>query len=55
MDTQEPTLLAILATGRFPALSRLATAGYDLDTLFEFGLQRLLDGLTSLLDENSQD
>ncbi|MFI5666054.1 TetR/AcrR family transcriptional regulator C-terminal domain-containing protein [Streptomyces sp. NPDC051704] len=54
-DTQEPALLEILATGRFPALSRLAAAGYhlDLDALFEFGLQRLLDGLASLLDENS--
>ncbi|MEU6092749.1 TetR/AcrR family transcriptional regulator C-terminal domain-containing protein [Streptomyces sp. NPDC047085] len=57
MDTQEPTLLAILATGRFPALSRLATAGYDLDldALFEFGLQRLLDGLASVLNESSAD
>ncbi|MFE2548167.1 TetR/AcrR family transcriptional regulator C-terminal domain-containing protein [Streptomyces sp. NPDC059355] len=54
-DTQEPALLEILATGRFPALSRLAATGYhlDLDALFEFGLQRLLDGLASLLDENS--
>nr|WSX47890.1 TetR/AcrR family transcriptional regulator C-terminal domain-containing protein [Streptomyces sp. NBC_00974] len=52
MDTQEPALLAILDTGRFPALSRLATAGYDLDldALFEFGLQRLLDGLASARD-----
>ncbi|KAA0921388.1 TetR/AcrR family transcriptional regulator C-terminal domain-containing protein [Streptomyces apricus] len=57
MDTQEPTLLAILATGRFPALSLLTTQGYDLDldALFEFGLQRLLDGLASLLDESSAD
>ncbi|MEU5535816.1 TetR/AcrR family transcriptional regulator C-terminal domain-containing protein [Streptomyces sp. NPDC020362] len=55
MDTQEPALLAILAAGRFPALSRLAKAGYDLDldALFEFGLQRLLDGLAPLLDECS--
>ncbi|MCX5374903.1 TetR/AcrR family transcriptional regulator C-terminal domain-containing protein [Streptomyces sp. NBC_00091] len=55
MDTQEPALLAILGTGRFPMLSRLATAGYDLDldALFEFGLQRLLDGLASLLNESS--
>jgi AcrR family transcriptional regulator len=54
MDTQEPALMAILATGRFPALSRLATAGYDLDldALFEFGLQRLLDGLASHLGES---
>ncbi|MFD9355746.1 TetR/AcrR family transcriptional regulator C-terminal domain-containing protein [Streptomyces sp. NPDC060031] len=55
MATQESKLLAILGTGRFPALSRLATAGYDLDLddLFEFGLQRLLDGLASLLNESS--
>ncbi|MEU7605159.1 TetR/AcrR family transcriptional regulator C-terminal domain-containing protein [Streptomyces sp. NPDC041003] len=55
MDTQEPALLAVLRTGRFPALSRLATAGYDfdLDALFEFGLQRLLDGLAPLLVESS--
>ncbi|MFJ9432440.1 TetR/AcrR family transcriptional regulator C-terminal domain-containing protein [Streptomyces sp. NPDC101490] len=57
MDVQGPALLAILATGRFPALSRLATAGYDLDldALFEFGLQRLLDGLAPLIDEGSAD
>ncbi|MFD0366662.1 TetR/AcrR family transcriptional regulator C-terminal domain-containing protein [Streptomyces sp. NPDC059071] len=55
MDTQEPALQAILAGGRFPALSHLARAGYDLDldALFEFGLQRLLDGLASLVDESS--
>ncbi|MFB7633390.1 TetR/AcrR family transcriptional regulator C-terminal domain-containing protein [Streptomyces sp. NPDC056149] len=57
MDTQEPALLAILGTGRFPTLSSLATAGYDLDldALFEFGLQRLLDGLAPLLNESSAD
>ncbi|MYR02866.1 TetR/AcrR family transcriptional regulator C-terminal domain-containing protein, partial [Streptomyces sp. SID6139] len=53
MDTQEPELLDILATGRFPALSRLAAAGYDLDldALFEFGLQRLLDGVAALVEQ----
>lgn len=52
MDTQEPAFLAILGSGRFPELARLAAAGYDfdLDALFEFGLQRLLDGLAPLLD-----
>ncbi|MCB5163426.1 TetR/AcrR family transcriptional regulator C-terminal domain-containing protein [Streptomyces bambusae] len=52
MDTQEPALLTTLSSGRFPALSRLASAGYDLDldALFEFGLHRLLDGLAPLLD-----
>jgi AcrR family transcriptional regulator len=53
MGTQEPTFQAILAAGRYPRLSRLTAAGYDfdLDRLFEFGLQRLLDGLAMLLDE----
>ncbi|MGW0660971.1 TetR/AcrR family transcriptional regulator C-terminal domain-containing protein [Streptodolium elevatio] len=55
MDTQEPALLAVLATGRFPELSDLAAVGYDLDldALFEFGLQCLLGGLASLLDQRS--
>ncbi|MFJ6662751.1 TetR/AcrR family transcriptional regulator C-terminal domain-containing protein [Streptomyces sp. NPDC091383] len=53
MDTQEAALLDILSTGRFPALSRLAAAGYDLDldALFEFGLQRLLDGVAALVEQ----
>jgi uncharacterized membrane-anchored protein len=53
MDAQEPTLQAILATGRFPTFQRLTMAGYDfdLDALFEFGLQRLLDGIAALLEE----
>ncbi|MFJ7206988.1 TetR/AcrR family transcriptional regulator C-terminal domain-containing protein [Streptomyces sp. NPDC098789] len=57
MDTQEPALLAAMGSGRFPALSRLAAVGYDfdLDALFEFGLQRLLDGLATLLDGGSAD
>lgn len=54
MDAQEPTLQAILADGRFPVFARLASGGYDfdLDALFEFGLQRLLDGIAVLLGEN---
>ncbi|MEU2503323.1 TetR/AcrR family transcriptional regulator C-terminal domain-containing protein [Streptomyces sp. NPDC007863] len=53
MDTQEPALRATLEGGRYPQLARLSRAGYDfdLDGLFEFGLQRLLDGLAVLLDE----
>jgi hypothetical protein len=47
MDSQEPALQAILAGGRFPVFERPASGGYDLDldSLFEFGLQRLLDGI----------
>ncbi|MFJ4765142.1 TetR/AcrR family transcriptional regulator C-terminal domain-containing protein [Streptomyces diastaticus] len=56
MDTQEPALMAILAGGGFPELSRLTTTGFelDLDALFEFGLRRLLDGLGVLLGETPQ-
>jgi DNA-binding transcriptional regulator YhcF (GntR family)/AcrR family transcriptional regulator len=51
LDTQGPKLQGILATGRFPTLQRLVTTEYDfdLDELFEFGLQRLLDGLAPLV------
>lgn len=53
MASQEPALLAALAGDRFPRMRRLATTGYDfdLDDLFEFGLQRLLDGLAVLFGE----
>ncbi|MEU8584853.1 TetR/AcrR family transcriptional regulator C-terminal domain-containing protein [Streptomyces abikoensis] len=53
MAGQEPALLAALAGDRFPRMRRLATTGYDfdLDDLFEFGLQRLLDGLAVLFGE----
>ncbi|MET8969398.1 TetR/AcrR family transcriptional regulator C-terminal domain-containing protein [Streptomyces hydrogenans] len=55
MDTQESAFQATLDGGRYPGLARLARSGYDLDLngLFEFGLQRLLDGLAVLLDEGS--
>jgi AcrR family transcriptional regulator len=53
MDTQEPALRAILPTGRFPIFERLVAEGYDfeLDDLFEFGLQRILDGVAALIGE----
>jgi AcrR family transcriptional regulator len=56
MDTQEPALRAILATGRFPIFERLVADDYDfnLDDLFEFGLQRILDGVAALLGETSR-
>ncbi|MFE1349386.1 TetR/AcrR family transcriptional regulator C-terminal domain-containing protein [Streptomyces sp. NPDC058757] len=55
MDTQESAFRATLESGRYPGLARLTGTGYDLDLdgLFEFGLQRLLDGLAVLLDGNS--
>ncbi|MEU8112374.1 TetR/AcrR family transcriptional regulator C-terminal domain-containing protein [Micromonospora sp. NPDC048947] len=42
----------VLADGRLPLMARFITADdmvWSLDTLFEFGLQRLLDGLAPLL------
>lgn len=52
MDTQQAGLEAMLADGRFPTFRRFAMTSYDfdLDTLFEFGLQRLLDGIAALID-----
>jgi AcrR family transcriptional regulator len=43
---RDPALAKLLASGRFPMLSRLAPEPelQDLDAVFEFGLKRLLDG-----------
>ncbi|HEY3607567.1 MAG TPA: TetR/AcrR family transcriptional regulator C-terminal domain-containing protein [Pseudonocardiaceae bacterium] len=51
MDTQEAAMRSIVGTGRFPVFERLISVEYDfdLDHLFEFGLQRLLDGLEVLI------
>jgi AcrR family transcriptional regulator len=48
MQAQVDTVTTILASGRFPMLSSIAMRPdfhFDLDTLFEFGLKLLLDGL----------
>jgi AcrR family transcriptional regulator len=52
MDTQGPAMRSIVEAGRFPVFERLTAAEYDfsLENLFEFGLQRLLDGLTAVID-----
>jgi AcrR family transcriptional regulator len=52
MESQNETLTAILASGQFPMLSRIAAQpdfDFKLDTLFEFGLKLLLDGLAVLI------
>ncbi len=51
MDSQEAAMAALVKTGPFPHLSRVMgeSVELDLDTLFEFGLQRLLDGLEDLI------
>ncbi|WP_280722375.1 TetR/AcrR family transcriptional regulator C-terminal domain-containing protein [Kitasatospora sp. MAA4] len=60
MDAQESVMRTRMSSGAFPAFSQLmreldatsGTAGFDssLDTLFEFGLTRLLDGLGLLIE-----
>ncbi|MBL7258649.1 TetR/AcrR family transcriptional regulator C-terminal domain-containing protein [Paractinoplanes lichenicola] len=52
MQAQQQRMAAVLATGRFPQMARFITAedrSFDLDSLFDFGLQRLLDGLETTL------
>jgi hypothetical protein len=43
---------AIVQAGRLSVFARVTASDYDfnLETLFEFGLQRLLDGLTAFID-----
>ncbi|NYV77979.1 TetR/AcrR family transcriptional regulator, partial [Streptomyces sp. UH6] len=57
LDSQEAAFQQVMSTGRFPMLSLVTTGGYDfdLDALFEFGLQRLLDGLATFLAEKAQE
>ncbi|GAB3150273.1 TetR/AcrR family transcriptional regulator C-terminal domain-containing protein [Microbispora hainanensis] len=52
MDARKPAFEAITAGGGLPLFERLHAAGgydFDMDALFEFGLQRLLDGIAALL------
>ena len=44
-------MAAFLKSGPFPHLARVVgeSVDLDLDTLFEFGLRRLLDGLEELV------
>jgi AcrR family transcriptional regulator len=53
MDAHEATWAALMASGRFPMLSRIGQSPdfeYDLDRLFEFGVGLVLDGFAALLD-----
>ena len=50
---ENPVLGTMLASGAFPLLSSTSArpdVRMDLETLFEFGLQRLLDGLSVLIE-----
>ena len=53
LQTQEPSLRSILPPGQFPMFQQLISREYDfsLDRIFEFGLQRLLDGLDTLIGQ----
>jgi AcrR family transcriptional regulator len=52
MDTQVPSLRAMVEAGNLPTLARMIDHQYDYDqdAVFEFGLQRLLDGFAVLID-----
>ena len=51
MTGQEKRFAEVMASGRYPMLSRYLTREpeFDLEQLMEFGLQRLLDGLARLV------
>ena len=56
LESQGSTMAAILASGSFPMMSRLLAQldfDFDLDTMFEFGLQRVLDGIGVLIAERA--
>jgi AcrR family transcriptional regulator len=55
LDTQAPRLEFMVAVSDYPMFQRLITETYDfsLDRLFEFGLQRLLDGLATLIGDTA--
>ncbi|QRN81476.1 MAG: TetR/AcrR family transcriptional regulator C-terminal domain-containing protein [Nocardiopsis sp. BM-2018] len=53
MDTQTGRLAELVASGHYPGLRYVSAHGfdYDLDALFEYGLQRLLDGAEARIRE----
>jgi len=56
MQSQEQAFVAILRNDAFPHFNALAEEEFDLDldSLFEFGLVRLLDGIEILLQKRSR-
>jgi DNA-binding transcriptional regulator YhcF (GntR family) len=56
LDRQEPSLRALIEDGQFSTLGRVLGRPYDfdLDVLFEFGLQRMLDGLAILVERSAK-
>ncbi|MEV5606143.1 GntR family transcriptional regulator [Streptomyces sp. NPDC052299] len=58
LATHETRMETIQITGSYPTLSTLfGDEGFDLelDTLFSFGLERLLDGVAALVEKRSRD
>jgi DNA-binding transcriptional regulator YhcF (GntR family) len=58
MHTQREALAAALRSGRYPLLAAVSTrddVDLNVESLFEFGLQRTLDGLGVLLAERNPD
>jgi hypothetical protein len=52
IESQGANFARVLASGRYPVLERIFEApgvDLDVDSLFEFGLRRLLDGYAALL------
>ena len=51
IESQSPTMTEIFSSGSYPVLTRLTKEPVDLDlnTLFEFGLARLLDGFATVI------
>ena len=56
MDTQVPSLRSMVEDANLPTLRRMIDSRYafSVDTVFEFGLQRLLDGYALLIDGPAQ-
>jgi DNA-binding transcriptional regulator YhcF (GntR family) len=56
MQSQEKTFVAIMHSDAFPHFHALADEEFDLDldSLFEFGLTRLLDGLETLVKSRAE-
>jgi hypothetical protein len=53
MKTRQDQLAAVLAAGELPMMARyiaLPDAGFGLDTLLEYGVQRILDGLAPIVE-----
>jgi DNA-binding transcriptional regulator YhcF (GntR family) len=56
METEEPALVNLLATGRYPAMAAIFTGefDYELDKVFEYGLRLLLDGVERQLRDYTE-